>query len=124
METKFYRCRHCGNVTIKVVDSKVPLVCCGEKMEELTANTAEASVEKHLPVIERIDASTLKVKVGSAPHPMIPEHYIAFICLETENGFQIAYLNGEPEAVFKSGSEIKAVYAYCNLHGLWKTEVK
>ena len=86
MATKFFKCRHCGNVIEKIVDSNVPVVCCGEKMEELVANTVEASVEKHLPVVTRIDDCTIKVEVGSVAHPMLPEHHIAFIYVETENG--------------------------------------
>ena len=65
MATKFYRCRHCGNVIQKVVDRRVPVVCCGEKMEELVPGTVDASVEKHLPVVTWIDGNTIKVEVGS-----------------------------------------------------------
>ena len=79
METKFYRCRHCGNVIIKVVDSKVPVVCCGEKMEELIPNTVDASNEKHVPKVTFLDGCSIKVEVGSVPHPMTPEHHICFI---------------------------------------------
>lgn len=124
MELKFYRCRVCGNVTVKLVDSKIPLVCCGEKMEELTASTADTGVEKHLPVVERVDENTVKVTVGSTLHPMFPEHHIAFICLETEDGIQVAYPKETPEAVFMTKAPVKAVYEYCNLHGLWKTAVE
>lgn len=120
MEVKFYRCRVCGNVTVKLVDSKVPLVCCGEKMEELAASTADTGAEKHLPVIERLDENTVKVVVGSTLHPMLPEHHISFICLETGDGIQVAYPEGTPEAVFMTKSPVKAVYEYCNIHGLWK----
>lgn len=123
MEVKFYRCRVCGNVAVKVVDSGVPLVCCGEKMEELTPSTADTGAEKHLPVIERVDGCTVRIKVGSAPHPMLPEHHIAFICIETEDGIQVAYPSDKPEAVFTAKSPIKAVYEYCNIHGLWKITV-
>ena len=63
MAVKFYRCRHCGNVIEKVVDSKVPVVCCGEKMEELVANTVDASVEKHVPVVTVLDECKIKVEV-------------------------------------------------------------
>ena len=122
MATKFYKCRHCGNVIEKIVDSKVPVVCCGEKMEELVANTVEASVEKHLPVVTRIDDGTIRVEVGSAPHPMLPEHHIAFIYVETENGGIRVNLSDKPEAVICTcSSKPIAVYEYCNLHGLWKT---
>ena len=122
MATKFYKCRHCGNVIEKIVDSKVPVVCCGEKMEELVPNTVEASVEKHLPVVTRIDDCTIKVEVGSVAHPMLPEHHIAFIYVETENGGIRVNLSDKPEAVICTcSSKPIAVYEYCNLHGLWKT---
>ncbi len=124
MATKFYKCGHCGNVIEKVVDSKVPVVCCGEKMEELIPNTVEASGEKHIPVVTRIDECTIKVEVGSVAHPMLPEHHIAFIYVETENGGIRVNLTDKPEAVICTCSARPiAVYEYCNLHGLWKTEL-
>lgn len=124
MAVKFFKCNHCGNVITKVVDSKVPVVCCGEKMAELVANTEEASVEKHLPVVNRIDGSKIKVEVGSAPHPMLPEHHIAFVYVENENGGIRVDLTDKPEAVICTctGKPL-AVYEYCNIHGLWKTEL-
>lgn len=122
MAVKFFKCNHCGNVIIKVVDSKVPVVCCGEKMVELTANTEEASTEKHLPVVTKIDDCKMKVEVGSVAHPMLPEHHIAFIYLETENGGIRIDLKDKPEAIFCTCFDKPiAVYEYCNLHGLWKT---
>ena len=122
MATKFYKCRHCGNVIEKVVDSKVPVICCGEKMEELIPNTIDASQEKHVPVVTKVNDCTIKVEVGSAPHPMLPEHHIAFIYVETENGGIRVDLKDKPEAVICTcSSKPIAVYEYCNLHGLWKT---
>jgi superoxide reductase len=100
MAVKFFKCNHCGNVIMKVVDSKVPVVCCGEKMSELVANTEEASVEKHLPVVTKLDECSIKVQVGSVAHPMTPEHHIAFIYVETENGGMRIDLNDKPEAIF------------------------
>ena len=124
MATKFYKCAHCGNVIQKVVDSKVPVVCCGEKMQELIPGTVDASVEKHLPVVTVLDETTIKVEVGSVAHPMLPEHHIAFIYIETENGGIRVDLKDKPEAVISLGNErAVAVYEYCNLHGLWKTEL-
>ena len=121
---KFYKCRHYGNVTGKVVDSGVPVVCCGEKMEELVANTVDASAEKHVPVVTKIDDCTIKVEVGSVAHPMQPEHHISFIYVETENGGMRISLKDKPEATFCVGTDKPvAVYEYCNLHGLWKTEL-
>ena len=123
---KFYICRHCGNIVNSIKNSGVPMVCCGEKMEELTANTVEASQEKHLPVVS-ILGDKVKVEVGSAAHPMLDEHSIQWIYLETTKGGQRKDLQpGEaPEAEFTLTNEKPvAVYEYCNLHGLWKTEIK
>ena len=124
MATKFFKCRHCGNVVEKVVDSGVAVICCGEKMEQLVPNTVEASGEKHIPVVTRIDECTIKVEVGSVAHPMTPDHHIAFIYVETEDGGIRVDLKDKPEAVVCTcGSKIKAVYEYCNLHGLWKVDM-
>ena len=123
MQTRFYICRHCGNVIEKVHDADVPVVCCGEKMEALVPNTVEASEEKHLPVVTVQDGG-VHVNVGSADHPMVDGHYIQWIVLETENGSQRRVLKpgDSPSVTFALGSEkAVAVYAYCNLHGLWKT---
>ena len=124
MATKFFRCRHCGNVVMKVVDRRVPVVCCGEKMEELVPNTVDASNEKHVPKVTFVDECTMKVEVGSVPHPMTPEHHICFIYVETENGGMRIDLKAVPEAMFCTGKDKPiAVYEYCNLHGLWKVEL-
>ena len=124
MSVKFYKCRHCGNVIQKVVDSTVPVVCCGEKMEELVPGTVDASHEKHVPVVTRLDDCTIKVEVGSVAHPMLPEHHISFIYVGTENGGIRVDLKDKPEAVVcVCNDKPIAVYEYCNLHGLWKTEL-
>lgn len=124
MKTKFFRCSHCGNVIVKVVDAGVPVVCCGEPMQELIPNTVDASIEKHVPVVTRIDDCSIKVEVGSVPHPMLPEHHIAFIYLETENGGIRVDLTDKPEAVICTcTNKPVAVYEYCNLHGLWMTQL-
>lgn len=124
MATKFFKCKHCGNVIVKKVDSGVPVVCCGEKMEELVANTVDASAEKHVPVVTQVDDCHIKVDVGSVAHPMTPEHHIAFIYVETEKGGMSINLTDKPEATFCTCADKPvAVYEYCNLHGLWKTEL-
>lgn len=126
MDVKFYRCPHCGNIAIKPFDSGVPLVCCGEQMEELTANTTDAAVEKHVPEAT-VDGRHVHVQVGSTAHPMTPEHYITFICLVTEKGYQVAELSpeGEPVADFAivEGDKPLKAYEHCNLHGLWVAEL-
>lgn len=124
MAIKFYKCPICGNVAVKVVDSSVPLVCCGKKMEELIPNTVDASGEKHVPVVTRLNDCKIKVEVGSVAHPMVPEHFIAFIYVEMENGGIRIDLKDKPEAeICTCSGKPVAVYEYCNLHGLWKTEL-
>ena len=123
--SKFYICRHCGNQVQLIHDAGVPVLCCGEKMEYLEPNTVEASGEKHIPVVT-VEGNVVKVNVGSVAHPMVAEHYIEWVYVETENGGLRRDLKPEsaPEVVFHLGDEkAVAVYAYCNLHGLWKTEV-
>ncbi|MCL2152407.1 MAG: desulfoferrodoxin [Oscillospiraceae bacterium] len=123
---RFFICKHCGNIAGLINDEGVPMMCCGDEMTELIPNTVEASAEKHLPEII-LSGDTLSVKVGSVPHPMEEAHHIAFIYVETERGGQRKCLKvgEEPTQTFCfSNDKPVAVYAYCNLHGLWKTEVK
>ena len=119
---KFYRCNVCGNIAIKLVDSGIPMVCCGQPMTEIVANTTDAAQEKHVPVVTR-NGDVVDIKVGIVPHPMTNEHYIQFIVLETEENTYIKELqpNDAPETKFllSKDKKIKAVYAYCNLHNLW-----
>ena len=124
-DNKFYICRHCGNIIGLIHDSGVPVICCGEEMQQLTPNTVEASTEKHLPVVS-VSGDTVKVAVGSVPHPMTAEHSIQWIYLQTEHGGQRKCLHpgDAPEVRFAlDGDKAVAAYAYCNLHGLWKTDV-
>ena len=93
-----------------------------ENLTEITANTNDGAVEKHVPVYEVKDGNVC-VKVGSAEHPMQEKHYIQWIAVETNKGFYVKYLspNEKPEACFTVDNEvIQTVYAYCNLHGLWE----
>jgi len=112
---------------IGVIDDKgVPMICCGEEMTELIPNTVEAAVEKHLPEVS-ISGGNIEVKVGSVPHPMEEAHHISFVYLETECGGQRKCLctGSEPKVSFSVVDDKPlAVYAYCNLHGLWITEIK
>ena len=123
MEQKFFICKHCGNIIAKVNDSGVPVVCCGEPMSEIVPGTTDAAVEKHVPEYT-VEDGVVKVKVGSVEHPMIPEHYIQWISLQTKQGNQRKVLTPEdkPEACFAlcCDDEVEVVYAYCNLHSLWK----
>lgn len=125
MRKRFYICRHCGNQIAMFHASGVPVVCCGEDMEEVVPNTVEASAEKHLPAVT-IKEGVMEVSIGSVEHPMVPEHYIEWIYVETEHGGQYRSLTPEdkPEASFiLNGEKAIAVYAYCNIHGLWMTEL-
>ncbi len=125
-KVEFYRCSVCGNVIVKLVDSGVPVACCGQPMDLLVAGAQDASLEKHVPAV-KVDGREVKVTVGSVEHPMTPEHYIQMICLVTEKGFQVAPLSADaaPEASFvvTEGDAPIAVYEYCNLHGLWVAEI-
>lgn len=120
---KFYRCKHCGNIITHLKDSGVRVVCCGEEMQELVPGTTDAAQEKHVPVYT-VEGNRVHVKVGSVEHPMVAEHYIEWIGVETKQGWQQKYLKpGEnPEASFAllPGDEVKSVYEYCNLHSLWQ----
>lgn len=122
-DTKFYICRHCGNIVEMLQSAGVPVVCCGEKMEQLIPGTVEGSREKHIPVVT-VDGDIVKVAVGSVAHPMTEAHSIQWIQLVTEHGSQRKCLNpgDAPELSFAlNGDKALEVYAYCNLHGLWKT---
>ena len=125
MEMKFYICKHCGNIIAMVKDKGVPVVCCGEKMTQIIPGTVDASKEKHIPVYEVKDNKVF-VTVGSVAHPMAEEHSIEWVSLQTKYGNQRKALKpGQaPEVCFAlcDGDEVEAVYAYCNLHGLWKAE--
>ena len=122
---KFYICEHCGNVIEKVEDHGVPVMCCGQKMAELVPGVVEASREKHIPVAV-VEGDRVKVSVGSIAHPMAEEHSILWVALESDKGLYRKHLEvgAAPEAVFALADEKPiAVYAYCNLHGLWKQEL-
>jgi len=123
---KFYICKTCGNLVGKIDDGRVPMHCCGKPMEELVPNTSEGAGEKHLPVFAFKD-NVLEVSVGSVLHPMSEDHNIAWVYVETEKGGQRKMLrvNETPKTSFcLVDDKPLSVFAYCNLHGLWKTEIK
>lgn len=123
MEMKFFKCAKCGQIVAKVEAKGCPIFCCGEEMQEMVANTTDAAQEKHVPVIETADG-VVTVTVGSVEHPMLEEHFIQWIVLQTKEGNQRKALKpgDAPKAVFYIGpdDEVVAAYEYCNLHGLWK----
>lgn len=122
---KFYLCKKCGNIAALVHEGGGQLSCCGEPMTEIVPNSTEAAGEKHIPVV-KIEGNEVLVKVGSAAHPMEEAHHIEWIMIETKMGRQRKTLcaGDVPAAEFAmvDGDEFKAAYAYCNLHGLWKSE--
>ena len=123
--TRFFYCKHCGNIIGMIHNSGVPVVCCGEKMEELIPGTVDAAKEKHVPVITK-KCSKVTVAVGEVEHPMEEKHYIQWIYLQTEKGGQRKCLKpgDAPVAVFSlTDDKAIAAYAYCNLHGLWKADL-
>jgi superoxide reductase len=116
------KCKKCGATAIMLEDCKCNCItCCEEKMETLKANSVDASFEKHLPQYEKVE-DEIYVTVN---HVMEKDHYIEWIKLVTENIENTVYLYPEQDAAcrFKyiPGSTL---YAYCNKHGLWKTDVK
>ena len=119
---KFFVCKHCGNMIGLIHDAGVPMMCCGEKMVELVPNTTDAAQEKHVPVAT-VEGNKVVVNIGSVDHPMLEEHWIQWVYLETDKGGHRKVLNpGEkPNVVFALTEDEKplAVYEYCNLHGLW-----
>lgn len=125
MENKFYICEHCGNIIGMINDAGVPMMCCGQKMTKLVPGTIEASVEKHIPVVTVKD-DIVEVTVGSVLHPMVEEHSIQWVYVLTDRGGQRKCLNAGEEPVVKFALKDEkpiAVYAYCNLHGLWKADI-
>ncbi len=123
MEQKFYICRKCKKMMAVVKETGCAVSCCGGEMKELIHGTTEAAAVKHIPVYEVADGK-VNVTVGSVEHPMLPEHYIEWISIQTKLGNQRQELQpGQaPKAVFPllDGDEVQAVLAYCNLHSLWQ----
>lgn len=122
MELKLYRCTHCGNIAFKPYDSGVPLVCCGDKMEQMKTNVTDGAVEKHVPIVTQ-NGRDVTVTVGSVIHPMLEEHYIPIIA--ATSGETIVFKLPKPgqEPILKTCLDGKVTaYEWCNLHGFWKGE--
>lgn len=125
MEQRFFFCDTCGNLLFAAVASGAVPDCCGHEMTPLEPNTTDGSHEKHVPVVTFTSRHSLKVNIGSLPHPMTHDHNIQFVCLETTCGGVIRFLKPEtpPEVCIRFNGKPIAVYAYCNLHGLWRADV-
>ena len=123
MEVKFFICKKCGKIVEIIKPSACPTMCCGEAMAELVPGISDGAREKHVPVYEVRD-NVVSVTVGEAEHPMLDAHYIEWIAVQTQNGLQRKLLKpgDAPKATFllSEGESVEAVYAYCNLHSLWK----
>ena len=119
-----YKCGKCGNIVQVLHGEKPPVMCCGQAMDRLVENTVDAAVEKHIPVIEKVDGG-YRVKVGSVAHPMTADHWIEWIELLAKDKSYIQFLNpgDEPVAVFKVDADDVRAREYCNKHGLWKGEL-
>ena len=122
----FFKCAKCGKIVGMIQNSACPTMCCDEEMKEMKAGTSDGAAEKHVPVVA-VDGTKVTVDVGSVAHPMQEEHWIQWVALETKQGMQRKVLNpGEaPKAVFAITEDDApvSVYEYCNLHGLWKTDL-
>lgn len=123
---KFFICNTCGNLVESINNSGIEMVCCGDAMREITANTVEASLEKHIPVAQ-VEGNLVTITTGSVLHPMLEEHHIIWVSIQTTNGSQRKALavDADPVVTFAltPGDQLVAAYAYCNLHGLWKIEL-
>ena len=123
---KIFICKGCGKIVELLKASRCPTKCCGEPMEELIPGAVDGALEKHVPAAE-ISDNLVTVMVGSVAHPMMEEHFINWIWLETDQGVYRKELKpgDEPKAVFALAPSEKAVavYEYCNLHGLWKADL-
>lgn len=124
---KIYRCKVCGKIILILNNTGTPTICCNQEMECLKPKVEDPNIgEKHLPKVS-IVCDRVCVRIGEEPHPHTGEHYIEWILLETKMGYQLRYLkpDDEPNVTFKvfEGCKPIAVYAYCNIHGLWKKEL-
>ena len=122
----FYRCSICGNLITMLEDSGIAPVCCGQKMNKLDPGTTDASHEKHVPIID-CEERKVFITVGELPHPMSELHYIEWIWLQTTRGGHLRklYPGEAPSARFRicASERPLCAWAWCNLHGLWKSAV-
>lgn len=122
---KFYRCKLCGNIVGLIHNGGGPLSCCGEKMTELVANTTDGAQEKHVPAIT-VEGNKVVINIGAVDHPMLEEHYIMWVYIQTEQGSQRKSLKpgDAPNVIFTltEGDKLISAFEYCNLHGLWKAD--
>lgn len=125
MEQRFLRCKKCGNIVAVVKNNGCDIICCGDPMKEIIPGEVDAATEKHVPIYLR-QGNKVTVSVGDVAHPMEEKHYIEWISIQTKAGNQRKALKPgdlpKTEFLIDESDEIEAVYAYCNLHGLWKNQ--
>lgn len=125
LNMKFYKCSVCGKMIAMIEERSNPTKCCGQDMVELVPNSSDGAVEKHVPVY-KVEGNKVVVTVGSVEHPMMDNHYIEWIVVQTNKGNQRKMLEpGEAprkEFALLEGEKVERVYAYCNLHGLFVNE--
>lgn len=124
MKAKFYHCPICGNVVVKLIDSGITPSCCEQPMTLLSPAEAEGKEEYHMPVVERIGKYGYRVSIGEEPHPMTEAHAIRFVAAVTPLGGAVHMLPNNAPALttFCLDDTPCCFYAYCNLHGLWRTK--
>jgi len=125
-QLKFFKCDLCGKVIELLTDHSNETICCGQEMVRLVPNHTDGAKEKHVPVV-KIDGVKVHVEVGSVLHPMTPQHLIQWIILQTNKGVYRKDLTPDmkpiADFVLPEGEHAVRVYEYCNLHGLWETEI-
>lgn len=122
-QLEIYKCPHCGNIAEILHGGGADIFCCGQAMKHMAEGSTDGALEKHVPVIEKVDGG-YKVTVGSAPHPMEEKHWILWIELLADGRSYTKFLNpgDAPEAFFAIEADKVVAREYCNLHGHWKAE--
>lgn len=132
-KNQIYKCEICGNITEVLHTGGGELVCCGQPMKLMEEKIQDEGIEKHLPVIEELPANICqgkdgyKIKIGEIEHPMEENHFIEWVEIFTVDGKvgkKFLKPGDSPEVEFHTRSKISSIRAYCNVHGLWKLDIK
>ncbi len=125
-ELEIYKCNKCGNIVAINHSGTENLSCCSEPMKLIEDNIIEASIEKHIPILSKINENEYKIFVGEIEHPMTTEHYIEWIEVITDRNSRLTFFlkpGDKPEINFLTAEKIVCIKAYCNLHGLWSKKI-